>query len=232
MNQNVSDNPNVIFTFPTSCGNKMDLINFNVLESILNENTIFVFFQTDDPNCFYDPKLSDQQKAFNLEQFLLKLETTMYSILNHYHTTKTPILFGCSMGGYYAHLLFMRNLNRFHCISLGGFCHLKILDKKDGPFNGDKVIDYFNCQQLWDQYNPIMMRKINGLDVIVISCLSLPNDYVFLNDMYVYYLRLDTWNYIKTYNLQHDFDSWREMVKDIFKGDNQEFNDFRVEFYS
>jgi esterase/lipase superfamily enzyme len=229
----IHDNPHIIFVFPTSNGDKMDIIHFDVLQSIYRENIIIVSLQTCDSNCFYDSSLSDLEKTTNLEEYLTHVNNIIDHILNTHQTNKKSILLGCSMGGYYANLMFMRYPNRFHCISLGGFIHLQILDKNaTHQFNDDKIINYIVNQDLWNQYNPIKLASSQHRDTYIISCFATTDDAVFIEDTKIYYSYLSNYRHIKTYDdLHHNFSSWQQMASDIFKGSDPLFHDFRLIFY-
>jgi esterase/lipase superfamily enzyme len=228
----VAHNPTLIYTFPTSNGEKNDIYNLHILDSILNENIIIICFQTYDDICFYDQNIHDDEKILNLEQFLTDVEQVIKSTIEQYKTHKIPILLGCSMGGYYAQLLFMRNPNKFHCISLGGVCDLSILDKcANNIFVGDHVINYNNNKEIWDKYNPCQIPMTEKLHTKIISCFGMINDEDLIPNIVPFYTRINTWNYIKYYDLCHDFSSWRFMAHDIFKGNMPDFHDFRIDFY-
>lgn len=225
-------NPTIIFTFPTSNGQRTDIINFNVLDPILDENIIIVMIQTQDDMCFYDPDMSEHAKMLKLSDFFNTIDTIFTNILSRYKTTKTPILLGCSMGSYYALMCFLRHPNRFHSISLGGMCDISILDKNASqtPYE-DRVINYYDYQDYWDHYNPIALPITTKFNTRLIACYGIKQDNFLKATVYDLHDRIKTWNYIKMYDLGHDFSAWQNMVTDIFKGTSTEFHDFRIEFY-
>ena len=228
----ISANPNIIFTFPTSNGNKLDILNFGVMLPIFSENVVIVCLQTRDYDCFYNPHITDNEKVINLENYLHDVDKVIDDVLERYRTIKIPIVMGCSMGGYYAHLMYMRYPNKFNCITFGGLCDLSILDKNanNGLFN-DRIIDYYNNKQIWDKYNPMAITNTDKLHTKIIACYGLPEDNDLINGVYEYYLRLNTWNYIKKYTYGHNFTDWGKMLEDVFKGKTIEFHEFRREFY-
>lgn len=226
------NNPHIIFTFPTSNGHHTDVFNFNVFNPIRDENVIIVMIQTNDYQCFYDPMMSDQQKMMNLDDFLSLIDTVFTLILCKYETKRTPILMGCSMGGYYAQLFYLRHPNKFHCISLGGMCDISILDKNAvHNYSEDRIINYDIYKNQWDHYNPAVMPITEPLHTRLIACFGAKSDMFLMKNCYEFHHRIETWNYIKVYNLAHNFDAWRTMVYDIFKGSSLEFHEFREEFY-
>ena len=76
------EKPNkLIITFPTSNGKKYDLYNYKVLDCILQENVLFMYVQTKDFVCFYDPKINDEEKANNLLNFLVNIENKIYTVI-------------------------------------------------------------------------------------------------------------------------------------------------------
>lgn len=231
--QNAGPNPNMIITFPPARGHKHDLFQYGILQPLMNENVVFLFLQTRDHECFYDPKLSDEEKTQNLKSYITEIKEVIDEVKGKYEPmTRRPILMGCSMGGYYAQLFFMKYRNQFDCISLGGFCDLAIMDHHtDHMFQDDKVIDYWGHRDLWDQYNPCCLQSDGSLQNKIFSCFGITCDQPLMRNVYDFYRRLGVYNYIKQYNLCHDFHSWGNMVRDIFKGTTPEFHDFRMNFY-
>ena len=224
-------NSKMIFTFPTSLGSKLDIINFGTLDSILNENIIFVFFQTNDKDYFYNNE-PDEIKVPILKKYITTVETTMPKIIKKYSITSTPVLLGCSMGGYYAQLFYFRNPSQFHCISLGGVCSLSTLDRNGtNKFDSDKVIDYWKNQKLWKEFDPIQLQIKRKQPTKALLCFGCFDDNDFIVDTYYLYGNLPIWNYIKIYMLGHNFPSWTQMIYDIFKNSNTYFHDFRIDFY-
>jgi len=215
--------PVIIFTFPTSNGRKDDLINFGVFDSILNENIVIVGIQTRDDECFYSQDLTDDEKIENLFIFLDDLQKVFKFVSDKYITTKIPILFGCSIGGYYAHLVYMMHPNKFHCVSLSGICDLTILDQ---------TINYATNIQKWKKLNPIEINICENIYTKIISCFGMRDDLILTKNISVFYDKLKTWNYVKYYDLNHNFNSWKIMTRDIFKGNLCDFHEFRNEFYA
>jgi len=230
--ERLDKNPHIIFTFPTSNGQNTDILNFNVLESLLGDNVLIFMIQTQDYNCFYDPMIGDHRKIMNLSDFFQIVDTIFNNILVSYETIHKPLLLGCSMGGYYAQMCFLMHPNRFNCISLGGMCDISVLDKNNPntPW-GDRVINYYNFKQYWDQYNPVAFPIKEKLHTRLIACFGTRQDGFLMERVYEFHNRIETWNYIKMYDLGHSFDAWREMATDIFKGTSQEFHDFRQELW-
>lgn len=230
--KNCSRNPTIIFTFPTSNGKKKDILNLDIVAPILNEDILFVLIQTDDDNCFYNSSLSDNDKINNLNSFCKSIDKLFEYIFEKYPTSKTPILMGCSMGGYYAQLFYMRHPNKFNCISLGGMCNIEILDiNAEHLWNGDKIINYYENKKDWDKFNPYELDSTRNTTTKLISCFGGKEDGFLIKDVYNFHQKLKTWNYIKIYDLYHNHGSWYVMINDIFKGSSTEFHDFRMDFY-
>lgn len=239
-NAGPNSNPNMIITFPTSRGHKHDMFQFGVLQSLMNENIVFLFMQTRDQECFYDPKLSDEEKTRNLETYLNEAKEIIDEVKIKYEPmTRRPILIGCSMGGYYAQLFFMKYPNQFDCISLGGFCDVSLMDRHaDHMYQDDKTIDYWAHRDLWDRYNPCCLDIDKAIPLKntnkIFSCFGVIHDQPLMRSVYEFCHRLETYSidmYIKQYDLCHDFHAWGNMVRDIFKGTTPEFHDFRLNFY-
>ena len=232
LSSNKSKNNKMIITFPTSNGYKYDLINFNVLDSIVNEGIIFVFIQTNDYDCFYNLDLTDKEKSNNLNNYILEIEKDIQHLIIKYDIKTIPVLLGLSLGGYYSHLIALRNPNKFHCISLSGVCDLELLDKNQTHhYITDKVINYETKKYLWKHLNPINLIDNNTISKFI-SCFG-NDDNLLIDNAYSFYENLDCWNYIKVYpNELHNFSSWSRMIYDIFKSNSKEFHDFRKEFYS
>ena len=229
---NCSSNPNIIFTFPTSNGSKYDIMNFDVLSPILNENLLIVLIQTDDYSCFYSTA-SDEIKIKYLSKFIRDVKNVFNYVLKKYPTNKKPILLGCSMGGFYAQYFYMSCPNKFICFSLSGFSNLSLLDKngQSHNFNDDKVINYYANKFMWDFYNPVYLEHKHRILSKIFICFAVHDDGIFIDDSVSFYYNSNISNYIKYYDEYHSFPSWRNMAYDIFKGCGPEFHEFRLDFY-
>lgn len=228
----LKENPVIMYTFPTSKGKKEDLINYGVLESIMDENIVIVSIQTRDDECFYSKEIKDEEKIRNVYRFIKDVEGIVKLVESKYKTRKSPIVYGCSMGGYYAHLMYMMNQNKYDCISLGGFCDIKIMDRKARhKYECDKVINYERKKEEWDGVNPIAIKAEGEIERKIMSCYGTREDEELMRGIVEFYERLKTWNYVGYYDMGHNFESWERMTRDIFKGERGEYHEFRKEFY-